>query len=105
MTVEERRMEFSKILRETVLRSPHVYFRKPSKGMKYPCILYERNGKYKDYADNHSYISRDRYTVTVIDPNPDSDIPDRLEETFTYCSFNRDYRADNLNHFVRSIIF
>lgn len=45
-----------------------------------------------------------RYTVTIIDRNPDSAIPNKVAE-LPLCSFNRFYTADNLNHFVYNLYF
>ena len=54
-----------------------AYFQPPaSVSMKYPAIVYALNGKDKRHADDRVYLSSNRYSVTVIDSNPDSDIVD-----------------------------
>jgi hypothetical protein len=40
-----------------------------------------------------------KYQLTVIDRDPDSILPDKMEE-LDYCQFNRFFTADNLNHWV-----
>lgn len=87
-----------------ILGSDYVYYRQPSSGLQYPCIKYELAGKDPRYADNQPYINPKRWTLTVIDEDPDSDIPERLEKIH-YCEFDRQYQADNLNHFVYTLYY
>lgn len=72
--------------------------------MQYPCIIYARNRVSTTYADNLPYNHRVCYIVTVIDSNPDSDIPSRIG-TLPLCKFDRHYTADNLNHDVYNIYY
>lgn len=99
-----RRLELDSILR-TVLGSSNVYFQPPSNlQMKYPCIVYERDNTWDEYANNKLYAHMKRYQVTVIDRNPDSEIPEVLK-TLTYCGFLRHFTADNLNHDVYQLYY
>lgn len=83
-----------------------VYFRAPtSSAMKYPCIRYSCPGFDITYADDMPYIVKRRYDLTVIDPNPDSEIPDKLLELPLEISSDRNYEADGLNHFVFTIFY
>lgn len=78
-----------------------AYFQPPaSVRMKYPCIVYELSHKKLFHADNLIYRFKNRYSVTVIDSDPDSKIPDTFLQHFMYCSFDRQYKADNLYHNV-----
>lgn len=80
-----------------------VCFQPPeSVKLVYPCILYELDDDSVRHADNRRYIGWDRYLVTLIDKNPDSRIDHCLRE-LPYCSFQRCYRKDNMNHFVYTI--
>jgi hypothetical protein len=88
-----------------VLGSKNVYFRPPSKGMKYPCIIYTLEGDDANFANNIQYIKRNRWGITIIDEDPDSEIPDRLKESLPYCGFDRTYESDGLNHFVYTLYF
>lgn len=90
---------------QTMLESiaPHAYFQPPSQ-MQYPCIKYERGGTSLDHADDLPYRRTKRYQVTVIDRNPDSELPD-LVEALPLCSFDRYFPVDNLNHWVFTLFF
>ncbi|NLE05470.1 MAG: hypothetical protein GX638_11815 [Crenarchaeota archaeon] len=88
-----------------VLGSNNVYFQPPSTiTMKYPCIVYKRASQNDIYANNSLYTNKKKYLVTIIDSNPDSEIPDRMMQ-LRYCSFDRHYVADGLNHDVYEIFF
>lgn len=90
---------------EDILGSCHVYFQPPKSVMLvYPCIIYSLSNDKAVYADDFRYHDKNRYTVTVVDKNPDSDIPNRLK-VMQYCAFDRAYTADNLNHFVFQIYY
>jgi hypothetical protein len=83
----------------------HVYFQPPTNiQMQYPCILYSRDGSWPEYADNAAYRLTKRYQVTVIDRNPDIDLPDQVED-LSLCRFDRFFAADNLNHWVFTLFF
>jgi len=45
-----------------------------------------------------------RYQVTVIDADPDSIIPEKIE-ALPMCTFDRQFTADNLYHDVFSLYF
>lgn len=82
-----------------ILGSNNVYFQPPeSLKMKYPCIIYSKSGINNKRADDRIYTSTNRYEVTVIDSDPDSDIHEKILAEFQMCSFDRSYTADNLNH-------
>lgn len=92
-------------LLKTTLGSDHVYFQPPADTkMQYPAIRYERDDSNTSHANNKLYRHDKRYKVTVIDPNPDSAIPDAVE-ALEKCRFDRFYTAANLNHFVFQIHF
>lgn len=98
------RLEFQTLL-EGLLGSDSVYFQPPPTiQMVYPCILYQRSRVRTTHADNGPYSLRKEYTVTVIDANPDSSIPDKLANLST-ASHDRHFKADNLNHDVFTIYF
>lgn len=88
-----------------VLGTSKAYFQPPeSIRMDYPCIVYHRDKIDTKYADNIQYLNKKRYTVTVIDKNPDSEIPGRLSK-LPLCKFDRHYTKDNLNHDVYNIYY
>lgn len=93
------------LLLESVLGSGNVYFQPPSNvAMQYPCIVYQRDGENAKFADGSPYRRVKRYQVTVIDRDPDSDIPDKVG-ALPMCTFNRFFVADNLNHDVYQLYF
>lgn len=99
-----RRIELQEKLEE-ILGSREVYFQPPSTvKLKYPCIIYNRNYIKITHADNAPYRLANRYMVTVIDLNPDSEIPDKIAH-LSGVSFSRFYTADNLNHWAFEVYF
>lgn len=97
----------SRLNLQTLLESitENVYFQPPSSiEMQYPCIRYQRDDSRTEYADNRPYAHTKRYQVTVIDRNPDSELPDKVEE-LSLCTFDRYFAADSLNHYVFNLFF
>lgn len=93
------------VLLEVLMGSTNVYFQPPSNlKMLYPCIVYKRDLAISEFADNFPYQHHKRYQVTVIDANPDSELPDKIA-SLPRSSFNRFYTADNLNHDVYNVFF
>lgn len=78
--------------------------RDPAVPLDYPVILYDRSGSFERYADNVKYIFKKRYTVTVIDRDPDSLIADSVEQ-LPFTTFDRIYKSSGLNHFVFNLYF
>lgn len=72
--------------------------------MEYPCIVYKRDARNTQFADNRPYRSKKRYQVTIIDQDPDSDIPEKVA-ALPLCSFSRFFTAGNLNHDVYTLYF
>ena len=82
-----------------------VYFQPPeSIKLNYPCIIYNLDRSEAHHADNKKYIHKNRYTITVIDKNPDSVIPGSVTD-LDYCAFDRFFTSDNLNHYVFTLYF
>ena len=99
------RLLLDDIFRTQILGSDNVYFQRPSSVvMQYPAIKYELNDISMDYADDRPYTTAKRYSVTIIDKNPDSILPD-LMTALPFCSFDRFYTADNLNHWVFNLFY
>lgn len=82
-----------------------IYFQ-PNENVKmqYPAIRYTLEADRPKYANNKIYSNSKRYTVYVIDRRPDSPIADAIRN-IPYCSFDRTYIKDGLNHFVYTIFF
>lgn len=92
---------------ENEKRNLQCYFNRPSNTkMKYPCALYSMSGLLSNPADNIHYKNHKKYTVTVIDEDPDSEIPYDILKSFQYSSFDRPpYVVDGLWHFVLTIYY
>lgn len=104
MTETEKRIELNSIF-EDILGSKNVYFQPPENlKLKFPCIIYDWSANERLFADNSKYRKMRRYSVTVVDKNPDSEIPDRLE-ALDFCSFDRRYCADNIYHTVYTLYY
>lgn len=105
MTNKERRIELGKLFR-AIPGVVEAYFQPPpSVKMVYPCIRYTLSEIDSTYADDLAYTARRRYSVTVIDADPDSEIPDHIVKNFRYQYFERFYAAENLNHWVFRIYY
>lgn len=89
-----------------ILGNRNAYFNPPeSVTMKYPCIRYVLSSPNIKKANNGIYQITNRYEVTVIDHDPDSKIPFQLLSRFRMASWDRSYKADNLNHTVLTIYY
>lgn len=88
-----------------ILGSEFVYFQPPTGiNMCYPCIIYSLENINNTFANNNVYRQTKTYRITVIDEDPDSEIPDKISKLPT-CLYDRHYVADNLNHDVFLIQF
>lgn len=99
------RLELSKELR-ALLGSKHVYFQPPaSVKIVHPCFIYELADIYSRYADDLNYNMVRQYTLTYVDLNPDSTMPERVLTHFRYCAFSRHFSQDNIHHSVFSLYY
>lgn len=101
---DARRLELQALL-EAIDGVAKVYFQSPpSVNMEYPCIVYRRDTAETEFADNNVYNVKKRYLVTVIDRDPDGEIPKQVAALPTSV-FDRFYVNDGLNHDVYKIFF
>ncbi len=99
------RDELNEIL-VSALGTRNVYFQPPeSFKLKYPCIIYELSRIEADEANNKAYIVNKRYTVTTIDEDCDTELPEKLLSELEYCSHDRRFVSDNLYHDVFTVYF
>ena len=85
---------------EELLGSNEVYYKPPKNTMmSYPAIRYSLKDIVLKRADDSSYTKRNRYEVIVIDKKPDNPVISKLLD-LPYCSYDRQYIADNLYHDV-----
>lgn len=90
---------------EELLGSKNVYYQPPpSVMMSYPCIRYMKKRPSVKHADDKKYLKRNCYEVTVISRLPDDPVIDKLMD-LPYCTFDRHYESDNLNHDVLTLYY
>jgi hypothetical protein len=81
----------------------HTYFNPPpSVQMRYPAIKYSLNRFDRRFANNGAYKTTPSYSVILIDEDPDSKYVEKILQ-IPYCSFDRFYVSENLNHWVFTI--
>lgn len=100
------RLDFREVLIQTLgIDSSRMYFQ-PSENTKltYPCCLYKIEDLDLANADDIHYKNMVRYTVTIIDADPDSEYWKKLIG-IPYSNFDRYYAADYLNHWVFRIYY
>ena len=72
--------------------------------MQYPCIVYSRDRKDEKFADDRLYNKTMGYRVTIIDRDPDSEVPEKVAE-LPFTSFVTHYKVDQLNHDIYNVYF
>ena len=101
----DRRPQLHRLLKSLFNGAPHVYHQRPSDGkLVYPCIVYHMTGIPDEHADDIRYFEHREYELTVIDPDPDSKLREKVA-LLKWCRFVRSYVSDNLNHFVFILSF
>lgn len=102
----QSRLKLQTLLEETSgLDEADVHFQPPTgTEMRFPCITYSRSREAKRFADNLPFHVYQGYTVTVIHKDPDNDIRTKIA-ALPYCSFDRWYATDGLNHDVYTLFF
>lgn len=86
--------------------SKNVYFQPPSSlQMVYPCIIYSKSPKSKQFGNDATYISKQGYQLMVIDRSPTSTTADELESYFQYCTITQYYTVDSLNHTTLNLYY
>lgn len=104
-------MERRKTLNRELIRllgSSNVYFNPPeSIKLKYPCIVYNESNKKLLPADNKNYRLFNQYQLTVVDRDSDhgSAIADNILKSLQYCSLEREFIYDELNHWVLRLFY
>lgn len=90
---------------EELLGSRSVYYQPPTNiNMGYPAIRYSKKSIESKYADNKNYSRMACYELIVISKTPDHPVIEKLLE-LPYCSYDRHYVADNLNHDVFTLYY
>lgn len=104
MVLEQRRLKLHDMLCD-MLGSKHCYYSPPAGfEMNYPCIVYGLASPNVNHADNIPYHITMQWTITVIDEDPDGNIANEFFN-LPKCRFDRQFKSDDLNHFVFSLYF
>ncbi len=99
-----KRLKLHSLLK-SILGTDYVYFQPPANvKISYPCIIYKRLKDDIIHANNTPYNYKRRYSIMIIDEDPDTEIPDKIIQLPT-CEFSTSYISDNLNHYVYSLYF
>lgn len=102
MAMMNNRLELHTLLVD-LLGSDAVYYQPPEGyKMRYPCIVYERERLQATYADDAPYLVRPTYQVTLMERDPDSELPGKMA-MLPGCRFDRHFTSDNLHHNVYTI--
>lgn len=98
------RIELHSLLQE-LLGSSNVYYQPPeSIKMQYDAIRYSKKNIMTRHANDGKYMMQDCYELIVISRLPDHPVIKKLL-ALPYCSYDRHYVADNLNHDVLTIYY
>lgn len=98
------RLELHSLLEE-MLDSKNVYYQPPeSIKMQYDAIRYSKKNIRPTFANGGKYLMKDCYELIVISKRPDHPVIKKLL-SLPYCSYDRHYVADNLNHDVLTIYY
>lgn len=86
-----------------LINNNNVYYQPPeSLKINYPAIIYKRSGINNRFADNDVYGQSNEYEIIVVDPDPDSEIVEKMSK-FKTARYIRHYTANNLNYDVFNI--
>ena len=72
--------------------------------MEYPCIRYTKRKPGTKKADDITYSQINSYEIIVISKKPDHPVINELLK-LPYCSWERWYVSDNLNHDVLTLYY
>ena len=100
-----RREELSKKLHD-IIGNDNVFFQPPaSDRIKYPCCIYELGRGATTRANNSIYNYVNSYQLMFIYPKHNEGIIKDVLNSLTLCSFEREYIADGLYHYVFNVYY
>lgn len=81
-----------------------VFFKPDSNvKLKYPCIIYTREGDQSRHADNMRYFNNTSFQITVIDRDSDSEIVNDILNTLVTSKRSNEFVSDGLYHYIITI--
>ncbi len=99
------RLTFDRMLKEEIMHCDSVYFQPPSSlKLKYPCIVYNLNDINDKKADEISDDRHYQFRLTLISPNPDNNIVDKIMN-LKYAKYVRSFSTQGLYHYMFDINF
>lgn len=72
----------------------------PGYQLTYPACVYEQSNGRTIFASNMPYTFTKKYTVTIIDRNPDTNYVEMMAMHFPMCTMDRTFQTSGLNHYV-----
>lgn len=98
------RIDFHNLL--LTIEGPKKVYYQPPEGhrMVFPCIQYSLSNNQARHANDGLYLNKKSYEVMVIDPNPDSEIPDAIQN-LPLTRFNRKYISENNYYSVFTVYY
>lgn len=103
MTNEPRRYALHSELKAVCT---NAYFQPPENvKLVYPCLIYSKSSNDTKYANNQLYFNKQKYNVTIIDKNSDSELADNLVSAFEYCSIDSYFTSENLYHTTLTLYY
>jgi hypothetical protein len=102
--VAQSQAELQTLLRE-IEGVTEAYFQKPGNlTLTPPYIVYEIDDEYVARADDTAFAFWNRYTVTIVDRDPDSPIRATVRD-LPHASMDRKFISGGLYHFVYNLYF
>lgn len=75
-----------------------VYFQPPENlTLRFPCLVLSLTGDKRQFADDKLYARFKHFTITVVDKDPLSKIPDEVAK-LKYCRMSTRFVSANMNH-------
>ena len=103
----EERLKLHTILTDIMKKyssDARVFFKPDSNvKLKYPCIIYTREGDRSQHADNIRYINHTSYRITVIDMDSDSEVVNDILNTLQSSRRSNEFVSDGLYHYIITI--
>lgn len=82
-----------------ILGSKYVYYQPPeSIKLHYPCLVYKKGIPDEKRANDNIYNSTNRYELTFITKDPDSNIPESIHRAFPMSSMDAPFISEGLYH-------
>lgn len=77
----------------------------PGYQLTYPCLVYNISSGTTRFAENMPYLFTRRYTLTLMDRNPDSIFFDRIAKAFPMITVDRCFSTQGIHHFVYTLYY